>query len=94
MIPIDDYPIIIFWGFTLLLPFLVAFIVWIIKTLNKQTTALAVLISETRPTLKLVNEVIDLKVASAELNEGMKRNTENIKTLFSYFDDTRNGKTT
>ena len=38
------------------------------KTLNDHGTALAVLVSETRPGLKLQDEVLDLKLASAELN--------------------------
>ena len=38
------------------------------KTLAEHGTALAVLISETRPGLKLLDEVMDLKLASGELN--------------------------
>lgn len=53
-------------------PFIIAFGVWVNRSLQKQTTLLAVLTSETRPAIKLVNEVIDLKLASAELNEKAK----------------------
>lgn len=44
------------------------FIRTVSKTLAEHSTALAVLVSETRPGLKLQDEVLDLKLASAELN--------------------------
>ena len=44
------------------------FIRTVSRTLAEHSTALAVLVSETRPGLKLQDEVLDLKLASAELN--------------------------
>lgn len=83
MIPVADYPIILFWLFVTAAPFFVAFIVWISKTLTKQNVALAVLVSETRPTLKLTNEIIDLKLADAVLTQSVLNNTKSIQTLFN-----------
>lgn len=83
MIPVADYPVILFWFFVTSTPFLVGFGVWITKTLGKQNTLLAILTNESKTSLKLVNEVIDLKLADAKLIETVKTNTENIKRLFS-----------
>ena len=50
-------------------------------TLGQHTTALAVLVSETRPGLKLLDEVMDLKLASAELNETRKDHERRLQSL-------------
>ena len=81
-----DYITIMFYLFILSIPFVLGFIVWITKTLNKQNLALAVLVSETRPALKIVNEVIDLKLASAVINETLIKNTANIDKIFTTLD--------
>ena len=51
------------------------------KTLNDHGTALAVLVSETRPYLKLADEVLDLKLASAELDVARKDHERRIAKL-------------
>ena len=51
------------------------------KTLADHSTALAVLISETRPGLKLTDEVLDLKAASAELNQTGKDHEKRLTRL-------------
>jgi hypothetical protein len=67
-----------------------AFIRAVLKTLGEHTTTLAVLISETRPGLKLVDEVIDLKVASAELNEAKNNHEARLLSLESSRENTKN----
>ena len=57
------------------------FIRSVMKTLAEHSTALAVLVSETRPGLKLIDEVMDLKLASAELNETKKDHERRIISL-------------
>ena len=51
------------------------------KTLNDHGTALAVLVSETRPYIKLTDEVLDLKLASAELDVAKKDHERRITRL-------------
>lgn len=51
------------------------------KTLNDHGTALAVLVSETRPYIKLTDEVLDLKLASAELDVSRKDHERRITKL-------------
>ena len=51
------------------------------KTLNDHGTALAVLVSETRPYIKLTDEVLDLKLASAELDVAKKDHERRITKL-------------
>lgn len=51
------------------------------KTLNDHGTALAVLVSETRPYIKLTDEVLDLKLASAELDVARKDHERRITKL-------------
>lgn len=75
-IPTTVYGPIIIGILVFIAPFAIGFSVWIVKTLNAQNLALAVLVSETRPTIKLVNEVIDLKLASAELNNKLNGDIE------------------
>lgn len=72
MIDITPYIQVIGAALIALVGGVIAFVVWITKQINKITTAIAVLVTETRAPIKLVNEVIDLKVASAELNEKVK----------------------
>lgn len=57
------------------------FIKTVSRTLGEHTTALAVLISETRPGLKVTDEILDLKLASAELNESKKDHEKRITSL-------------
>lgn len=65
------------------------FIRTVLKTLGDHTTALAVLVSETRPGLKLTDEVIDLKVASAELDVARLNHEARITSLESSRENTR-----
>ena len=51
------------------------------RTLGDHGTALAVLIAETRPGLKIQDEVIDLKLASAELDVARKDHDKRITSL-------------
>ena len=57
------------------------FIRTVSKTLAEHSTALAVLVAETRPGLKLQDEVLDLKLASAELNESRKNHEQRLQSL-------------
>ena len=57
------------------------FIRTVSKTLAEHSTALAVLVAETRPGLKLQDEVLDLKLASAELNESRKNHEQRLTSL-------------
>ena len=57
------------------------FIRTVSRTLAEHSTALAVLVAETRPGLKLQEEVIDLKLASAELNEARKNHEQRLTSL-------------
>ena len=59
----------------------IAFIRTVGKTLAEHSTALAVLVTETRPGLKLQNEVLDLKVASAELNAAREDHERRLTSL-------------
>ena len=74
--PATQYGPFIFWIIIGAVPFIIAFSVYIVKQLNLLNVALAVLVSETRPTIKLVNEVIDLKLASAELDTKVNQDLE------------------
>ena len=57
------------------------FIRTVSRTLAEHSTALAVLVSETRPGLKLQDEVLDLKLASAELNQAKLDHEKRITRL-------------
>jgi len=59
------------------------------RTLAEHSTALAVLISETRPGLKLQDEVLDLKLASAELNAAKIDHERRLQSLETKRDNTR-----
>jgi len=63
---------------------------YVFKALTEHTTALAVLISETRPAIKVVNEVIDLKLSSAEMNEKLIGHDTQFVQLWAAVDRTGN----
>ena len=77
----------VLWGpvVSVLLTAAIGILVYFVRTVSRALaqhgTALAVLVSETRPGLKLVGEVMDLKLASAELNESMKSYDRRITSL-------------
>ena len=80
-----EYGPAILWVLGFLIPSMITFAVWLTKTMYRHTTLLAVLVSETKPvaidTVKLKNEVIDLKLASAELNQYRINDREDIDLL-------------
>lgn len=71
--PPAQYGPTILWALGIAAPFLIAFGAWVTVSLSKINSALAILITKdgtnTPNITKVVNEVIDLKLATGELNQ-------------------------